>query len=335
MYDSQARLPSQSVIAVKWQRYSIGYLRMSCVKSKSCHTKKDYADMFDSSRVDVSGVERNVAAIDFGASNTDAAAVMGGKLRLWSERRKEMPSVQSIESILHGRDLDLGDVDLIAVTGGHHQILPFDAGGVPIVKVGELAAIGRGGQALATGSWKLPEEEMLIVSAGSGTAIVAARAQVYQHVTGTGVGGGTLIGLGRLLLGIIDPVEINRLAREGSANHVDLALRDLVSGPIGSLPADATAVNFGRVARSDETPSREDLAAALVNMLGQVIATLATNAARAAALPRGVVTGHMTDMDTVRDTIANVGRFFGFPLETCSDAGYATVIGALLRATQV
>jgi type II pantothenate kinase len=111
-----------------------------------------------------------------------------------------------------------------------------------------------------------------------------------------------------------------------------LALRDLVSGPIGRLPADATAVNFGRLARTDAVPSREDLAAALVNMIGQVIATLATNAARAADVQRGVVTGHMTDMESMRVTMARVGEFFGFPLETCSEAGYATVIGALLRA---
>src|SRR4051812_17019872 len=116
--------------------------------------------MFDASRVDVSGVERNVVAIDFGASNTDAAAVIEGKLRLWSERRKGMPSVQSIASILDAGEIDFGHVQLLSVTGGHHQILPFDIDGVPIIKVGELVAIGRGGQALATGSWQLPQEEL-------------------------------------------------------------------------------------------------------------------------------------------------------------------------------
>jgi type II pantothenate kinase len=81
-------------------------------------------------------------------------------------------------------------------------------------------------------------------------------------------------------------------------------------------------------------PGREDLAAALVNMLGQVIATLATNAARAAQVQRGVVIGHMTDMDTMRVTMARVGEFFGFPVETCREAGYGTVIGALLCAVE-
>jgi type II pantothenate kinase len=291
--------------------------------------------MFESSRIDVSGIETNVVAIDFGASNTDAAAILNGKLRVWNEWRRGMPSVESIHDILRAGGLRLSDVSLLAVTGGHHQILPDEIDGVPLLKVGELLAIGRGGQALATGTWQLPSQPMLIVSAGSGTAMVAARGDQYQHATGTGVGGGTLLGLGKLLLGTADPVEIDRLAKAGNPNGADLALRDLVSGPIGQLPADATAVNFGRIARMDDAPSREDLAAALVNMIGQVIATLATNAARATQVQRGIVTGHMTDMETVRVTMARVGTFFGFPLETCAEAGHATVIGALLRALQL
>jgi type II pantothenate kinase len=290
--------------------------------------------MLDASKIDLSGVDENIVAIDFGASNTDAAAVVNGSLRVWNERRRGMPSVESVLSILEANQLTLEKIKRIAVTGGHHQVLPDDIKGVPVQKIGELVAIGRGGQALATGSWRLPEEAMLVVSAGSGTAMVAARGNQYQHVTGTGVGGGTLLGLGRLLLATTDPVEIDRLAKAGNPNGADLSLSDVVTGPIGSLPSNATAVNFGRLAREDEATSREDLAAALVNMIGQVIATLATNAARAAQLQRGVVTGHMTDMETMRITMARVGTFFGLPLETCGAAGHATVIGALLRGAE-
>ena len=290
--------------------------------------------MIDSSSLDVSGIGKNVVAIDFGASNTDAAVVIDGKLRVWSERRRGMPSLEAVEAILQAGDVAFADVEVLAVTGGHHQILPDALAGVSVVKIGELLAIGRGGQALASGSWQMSDEPILVVSAGSGTAMVAARGQQYQHITGTGVGGGTLLGLGRLIVGTTDPTEIDRLAQAGNPNGADLALRDLVTGPIGTLPADATAVNFGRIARMEEPASREDLAAALVNMIGQVIATLATNAARAAQLQRGIVIGHLTDMETVRFTVARVGTFFGLPLETCGEAGYATVIGALLQAVE-
>lgn len=288
--------------------------------------------MFDASMLDISAISERIVAIDFGASNTDAAAVIEGRLRVWSERRQGMPSVESVEAILAAGGLSFSNVELIAVTGGHHQILPETIANIQVVKVGELVAIGRGGQALASGQWQLPEEPMLVISAGSGTAMVAARGDHYQHVTGTGVGGGTLLGLGHLLLGTTDPREIDRLALLGDANGADLALRDLVSGPIGALPPDATAVNFGRVARLDEVPPRQDLAAALVTMIGQVIATLSINAARAAQLQRAVITGHMTDMQSMRLTMTRVGTFFGMPLELCMEAGHATVIGALLHA---
>ncbi len=288
--------------------------------------------MIDSSQIDVSGITANVVAIDFGASNTDAAAVIGGKLQTWSERRQGLPSAEAVTAIVHKVGLSLRTVDMVVVTGGHHHVLPDQIDSVPVAKVGELLAIGRGGQALASGGWRVPDEPLVVVSAGSGTAIVAARGNAYQHITGTGVGGGTLLGLGRMILGTTDPVEIDLLAKQGDANGADLALRDLVSGPIGTLPPDATAVNFGRLARNGDLPSRADMAAALVNMVGQVIATLATNAARAAQISRGVVTGHLTDMDTTRITMARVGTFFGLPLETCAEAGYATVIGALLHA---
>ena len=131
--------------------------------------------MFESSRIDVSGIRDNVVAIDFGASNTDAAAIIDGKLRVWSEGRKGMPSLDSVHAILAAGDIAIHKVRLVAVTGGHHQILPETIDEVPFLKIGELTAIGRGGQALATGTWRMPSQPMLIVSAGSGTAMVAAR----------------------------------------------------------------------------------------------------------------------------------------------------------------
>ena len=290
--------------------------------------------MSNASAFDVTGISERVAAIDFGASNTDVAAVINGKLRVWSQRSQGTPTVATVQSILAAGDLALSDVELLAVTGGHHRALPEELAGVKVINVGELPAIGRGGQALAMGTWHLPKQPMLVVSAGSGTAMVAARGRNYQHVTGTGVGGGTLLGLGRLLLGTANPMEIDQFALVGNPNGADLALRDVVTGPIGALPPDATAVNFGRVARMLAVPSRDDLAAALVTMVGQVIATLAINAARAAGVERAVVTGHLTDMQSMRTTMDRVGTFFGLPLDLFEEAGYATVIGAMLHAIE-
>lgn len=282
--------------------------------------------------LDVSVIDRQVLAIDFGASNTDVAVLQDGELHTVSRLTTGRPTR---EMVLALAEIAVGTrwlPDLIAVTGGHHQALPDTIGGVPVVKVPELSAIGRGGQALLIQTVNRPQIPILIVSAGSGTAMVSVRQSVFAHVTGTGVGGGTMLGLGRLLLDTTDPLLIDSLAAAGNPSGADLSLTDVVTGSIGTLPADATAVNFGRVARLDELPSRADLAAALVTMVGQVIATLAINAARAVRAEKIVVTGHLTDMTTMRQTMARVGDFFGFPLNVYDHAGHATVVGALLTA---
>jgi len=192
------------------------------------------------------------AAIDFGISNIDAVARIDGSFHYWTRRSQGTPDHASVRDILAEGGVPLASLPAIAVTGGQHKVLPSRLGDCAVVGVPEVIAIGRGGQALALGEGDDPSTPLLVVSAGSGTAVVSARASSYAHVTGTGVGGGTLLGLGRLLLATTDVAMIDEMAVRGDANGADLALRDVVSGPIGTLPPDATAVNFGRLARLDE-----------------------------------------------------------------------------------
>jgi len=275
---------------------------------------------------------RPSAAIDFGISNIDAIARVEGKLRHWTQPSEGLPDPDLVRAILADGGVELSSLHRLAVTGGRHQLLPDQIGDCAVVRVGEVEAIGRGGQALAELSGEDSTAPVLVVSAGSGTAVVEARGDQFTHVTGTGVGGGTLLGLSRLLLHTTDPHEIDALAQRGDPNGVDLSLGDVVSGPIGQLPADATAVNFGRLARRDLTVSREDLAAALVTLVGQVIALIAVNAARAQQIERIVVTGHLIDMSSVRSVLGQVGDIYGAHITLPPNAGYGTALGALLHS---
>ena len=99
--------------------------------------------MLDASKIDLSGVAENIVAIDFGASNTDAAAVVDGNLRVWNEPRRGVPSVESVQSILAANELSLATTKLIAVTGGHHQHLPDELAGVPLAAGQPIADILR------------------------------------------------------------------------------------------------------------------------------------------------------------------------------------------------
>jgi type II pantothenate kinase len=274
------------------------------------------------------------AAIDFGISNIDAVASIDGVLHRWTRPSDGPPTEASVYAVLASGGLVLSSLPHVAVTGGRHRALPPAIHDVALRGVNEVSAIGRGGQALGLSADDDPRTPILVVSAGSGTAVIAARGREYSHVTGSGVGGGTLLGLGRLLLGTIDAHTIDALAQMGDANGADLSLRDVISGPIGALPPDATAVNFGRIATATRDASNADLAAALVTLVGQVIAITAINAARAQQLERVIVIGHMTDMPSFRRVLDRVGDYYGMQLTLPEHAGYGTALGAMLHASE-
>lgn len=274
-------------------------------------------------------------AIDFGLTNVDVVAMQNADARqiaqmavIPSQRKVDVAQVRRALAALNR---EAGDFERICVTGGQHRRLPDQIDGTPVVKVGEIEAIGFGGLHLARR--EMPDlSEALVVSAGSGTAMIAVRNGSAQHVTGSAVGGGTLLGLCKLLIGTTDPHEINRLALAGDSNKVDITLIEATGGAIGRLPADANAVNFGRAATLEWADvAREDMAAGVAVLVGQVIAVIAINAARAERLEQIVVVGHLVDLACMRRVLDTVAGYYGARIMIPSLPGYATAIGALLH----
>lgn len=263
-------------------------------------------------------------AIDFGASNTDVVLRADGAQRRWSLPSAGAATEARVREVLEAGDLRPRDVAWIAATGGNREALPAVIDTRPVRPVHEIEAIAAGGLALSGLA------RAIVTSAGSGTAVVRADGTAARHVSGTGVGGGTLVGLGRLLLDTADAWAIDALARRGDPAGVNLTIGEIVGGAIGSLPPETTAVNFGRVARAPMDARPEDVAAALVNMVGQVVGVVAVSAARAERLPAVVVVGRLTDLPSIRDTLAQVAQFYGATIRIPELGGYATATGALL-----
>ena len=265
------------------------------------------------------------ASIDLGISNIDILLRRGSALEHTRLATTTRPVLEQCQAVLER----FGPLERAAVTGGQYRLLPDQVGGTRLVKISEVTAIGRGGLYLAG------LEQALVVSGGSGTAMVAARGRTAAHVTGSAVGGGTLQGLGRLLLGETDPLEIDRLALQGDANHVDLTLVEAVGAAVGRLPVNANAVNFGRVVQEGDLPLPQDIAAGLVRLVGQVIAVIAINAARAEGLEHIVVTGHLVDLLSVRNVLDEVAGFYGAKITVPPTPGTGTAVGALITMEEM
>jgi type II pantothenate kinase len=263
-------------------------------------------------------------AIDFGGSST--------KLIVTHEQRivqrtlmasAARPSPQTVYALIAAAGLDRRDVASVFVTGGLSRHLPATLADIPLAHVGEVEAIGRGGLRAAGVA------EALVASLGTGTALVLSRGDQFVHLGGSAVGGGTLIGLGRLLLGVSDPRAIAALAAQGDLTRVDLTVGDIIGGPVGRVPAEFAAAHFGKLMRDDAAPSRADIAAGLCNLIGQAIATTVLPTASATQQATVILTGNLVEVGGVRaaleavDALGSGGRFHVPPLP-----GFATALGA-------
>ncbi len=263
-------------------------------------------------------------AIDFGGSTT--------KLIVARERRivqrtltaaAPRPSPATVHELLAAAGLDPQAVGQLFVTGGLSRHLPPTLADIPLTHVGEVEAIGRGGLRAAGVA------QALVASLGTGTAMVLSVGDHFTHLGGSAVGGGTLIGLGRLLLGLSDAQAIAALAAQGDLTRVDLTVGDIIGGPVGRVPAEFAAAHFGKLIRDEAAPSRADIAAGLCNLIGQAIATTVLPTATLTQQTTIVLTGNLIAVGGVRaaleavDALGSGDRFRVPPLP-----GFATALGA-------
>ena len=141
-----------------------------------------------------------------------------------------------------------------------------------------------------------------------------------------------MLGLSKLLLGTSDPIEIAALAEKGSESEVDLILEDVVSGPIGQLPSTTTAVNFGKVSKMDREYAREDIAAGIINLVGQTAARIATSVAMMFQANQIVVVGRAPSFNGLRKSLEEAASITGFTPHFPENGEYASALGALLVA---
>lgn len=265
---------------------------------------------------------RNYFAVDIGMTNIDLMLeTESGLERQMLANQKHSAADQLRQAIAAVKD-KLTPGMTIGVTGGRYRDLPGEVNGYKVQKVDEMRALGLGGLAMTA------LDAGLVVSAGTGAAMVAARPSGVEHVTGSAVGGGTLLGLSKLILKTDDVEEIDRLALEGDASAVDIMLNEAVGGEVGRLPANANAVNLGKLDR-DNGFSRKNLAAGLVRLVAQVISVIAINAADASNLESIIMVGHLMDLKSIRREVDLVGEFYEKTFIVPENPGYGTVRGVL------
>lgn len=170
----------------------------------------------------------------------------------------------------------------------------------------------------------------MLVSIGTGTSISKVDRTSCQRVTGTGVGGGTLLGLGSVLTGQDTYDKIIGKATSGDRSGVDTLVRDIYDGDLPGLGGDVTAANFGKVASRQP----EDLGRAALQMVGEVIAVIASLAAKNVSAQEVLyVGGALRDNPALAQVLESITQFMGQRSRFVQRGEYVGAIGALLQAT--
>lgn len=225
---------------------------------------------------------------------------------------------------LNDNSLSLDDIECVKVTGVGSSYLTKPIYDLKCDNVSEFESIGRGGLYISG------LDEAIIVSMGTGTALVHAKCGgAMTYLGGTGVGGGTLVGLSKLLLGMNNVAHIEQLAEQGDVGKVDLKIKDLSdTGRFTDMQAELTASNFGNVS---DLAGKEDIAAGIINTVFETIAMIAVFAARGHNVRDIVLTGNMTTLATCHKVFSEMSRLFGVNFIIPEHSQFATVIGAALQ----
>ncbi len=279
--------------------------------------------------------------LDFGSTLTKMALTQPGE--------KDYPSPQAVfqyktndyvpelykalESFLLQENIPLNAIDHISATGTHANLVKGDILGIPTRIVPEIESIGRGGLAL-TGL-----KEALVVNTGTGTTYIDASPEGYRHLGGTGVGGGTLTGLGHSLLGCSSVHEIVRMASHGKMENVDLLIGDVTDQEMEHLPPYLTASNFGKLAHplykeKASLAGKEDLALALINMVLQVIGSMAVMICKSCLKKNVVLVGSLTRLPQARDIYSMFSNVYGLQFIVPPFAAFGTALGSTLVSSQ-
>lgn len=207
--------------------------------------------------------------------------------------------------------------------------------------VSEFEAWAAGARALLQEAGSTVGDPFLLVSLGTGTSLLRVTRASVERVGGCALGGGSVVGLGRALVGTRDFKTLCELATRGERGRVDLRLGDVYPDDEIALPAGAVAAHFGKLALEDLPPlqgGREiersaDLIRALFGLVADNVGLLAASHARRLGLRHCVVAGSpLENNPCLYEPLETMLVAHGLDVTPLRHGAYAGARGALVLA---
>ena len=243
-----------------------------------------------------------VIGIDVGGSTTKIVGVEDKKIKnpMFVKATDPVTSLfGAFGKYIYDNNISLSNIEKVILTGVGSAYIDQPLYGLPTAKTDEFLANGLGAQ------YNTGLDSLLVVSMGTGTSFVKVQGSTIEHIGGLGIGGGTILGLSKLLL----------------------KTHDFTPHPLPGLPLDVTASIFGK---ADANAKVEDIALGIVHMVLQTIGQGAVFASLNGDIKNIVLIGNLTRLPQCPDIFPRLEEMCDVHFKIPEYAEYRTAIGAAL-----
>ncbi|MDQ0220505.1 type II pantothenate kinase [Peribacillus cavernae] len=261
--------------------------------------------------------------IDAGSSLLKMAYFEEEKLHVKTYSYDDLPSLIQWLSII-------APEAIVCVTGGKSTLV-HEKVKSPVKEIAEFEATAQGAAFLLKQEAKQSLNRCILVNVGTGTSLYLLTNDAAERIIGTGVGGGTLLGLAYLLTGTDQFRDIVSLAEEGKRSKLDLLVKDIYEPLEPPIPGYFTASNFGKAAGLSASKP-EDMLAAVTGMIAETVMLMAVQAAGSHQVKDivyfgGAVAGNRP----LRSLLFEATEAFGCTPLFLEKGEYSGAVGALLH----
>lgn len=265
---------------------------------------------------------KNKLGIDAGGSLIKVAYEEKGNLHT-----KIFP-IEQVDQLLSWLHI-LSPDSMLYLTGGKSSLIQNKAK-QPKQKIDEFQALTAGTRFLLKKEKEILSEPFILVSIGTGTSIFYVEENHSERLLGSGIGGGTFMGLGNIITGGSSFQELTESAANGNHKNSDLLIKDIYAPDEPPLDGELTASNFGKAALNTQA-STEDHLAAVINLIGETLILLAGHAASTKQVKKCVFVGSTLNGNApLKQRLSNFQQMFPYTPLFLDKGAFAGAIGTLM-----
>ena len=292
-----------------------------------------------------------ICSVDFGSTNVKILLMEVNNDIINIKNKNIFLKNDNVENELFdfiNKNISIRDLEVIVVTGAGsfkffekdesidtkkgfryitHKKGSLDEANIKVIRVDEFEAISIGGVVIGK------VDKGIVANIGTGTSFVYGELATHEYLGGTGLGGGTFLGLAKNFVIDTEINEIFDMADSGNFKNVDLLISDISKNKIANLSLDITAANF---AKNNKNIDKKDILAGFINMITQNIGLQLSLVKKNFLLRNNlgdttvILTGGFLNYEVVKKYFNLISKFTNVEYKYVDEeySQYATCIGA-------